>query len=46
MYVYRGKTLAIFPAICYDEITLNSKENKVIYTKTLCLCREFRGIFG
>ena len=33
MYALHGKTLAIFSAICYDEITLNSKENKVVYTK-------------
>ena len=33
MYACHGKTLAIFSAICYDEITLNSKENKVVYTK-------------
>ncbi len=28
MYARHGKMLAFFPPICYDEITVNSKEKK------------------
>ena len=45
MYARHGKMLAFFPPICYDEITLNSKEKKTCKGTSLQGHREFRGIF-
>ena len=45
MYARHGKMLAFFSSICYDEITLNSKEKKTCKGTSLQGHREFRGIF-